>query len=60
LLNTFDYNSASLAGFNIGIIYNGSYDYQTIVSNLSTGEPVLSGGFKYYLNILGIISFPID
>jgi Peptidase C10 family/Spi protease inhibitor len=58
LLNTFNYHSASLAGFNNGLVYNGGYDYQTVVSNLTNREPVILGGYKDYTNILGLIYFP--
>ncbi len=57
-LNKFHYSSAALAGSVNGLIYNGGFNYQTVVSNLNAGEPVILGGYDAQRNILGLFSYP--
>jgi len=53
----FNYSSASLAGNVNGIVYNGDYHWETVVSNLNLNEPVILGGYDNSIDILGFI-FP--
>jgi len=55
-LNSFNYSSASLAGSVNGLTYNGGKNnFQTVVSNLNLGEPVILGGFSS-VDIFGFAS----
>lgn len=54
----FNYSSASLEGYVNGINEGGGYNYETVVSNMDAGEPVILGAYDDYISILGIIKYP--
>lgn len=58
-LNNFNYSSASLEGYVNGINEGGGYNYETVVSNLDFGQPVILGAFDDYVSILGVIKYPV-
>lgn len=57
-LNNFNYSSASLEGYVNGINEGGGYNYETVVSNMDAGEPVILGAYDDYVSILGVIKYP--
>lgn len=54
LRGSFNYTTATLAGWVNLINYNGGYNYWTVVSEINKRQPVILGGFTVKSRILGI------